>query len=224
MPGHDGPQEGGDRRRDRCAYWLQAMADAPDQFGSTYEREAARSTDDWQRWFAPGATFIFENSSGPVGLAAGVWADGEPSVVYLMAVWVHPSARGTGAGHALVNAVLAWSESAGAKTVRLDVVEGNTAASALRASDSDTCEMIAKERDGVTGFEWSVLSDEGSSVLRDRGPDVFRYEDVPDPSCARRSAHRGGGDRHPGRRPAPPPGGVLAPIPTSWVIKRRHRP
>ena len=130
---------------------LQAMVDAPEQFGSTYEREAARSTDDWQRWFAPGATFIFENSSGPVGLAAGVWADGEPSVVYLMAVWVHPSARGTGAGHALVNAVLAWSESAGAKTVRLDVVEGNTAAIRLyeRQGFMRTGEMIARERDGV---------------------------------------------------------------------------
>src|SRR3979409_139086 len=54
---------------------LQAMVDAAEQFGSTYEREAERSTDDWQEWFAPGATFIFENSSGPSGLAAGVWAD-----------------------------------------------------------------------------------------------------------------------------------------------------
>src|SRR5258706_15776147 len=77
---------------------LQAMVDAPDQFGSTYEREAARSTDDWQRWFAPGATFIFENSSGPVALAAGVWADSEPSGVYLMAGWGHPKAPGTAPG------------------------------------------------------------------------------------------------------------------------------
>ena len=130
---------------------LQAMVDAPDQFGSTYEREAARSTDDWQRWFAPGATFIFENSSGPVGLAAGVWADGEPSVVYLMAVWVHPSARGTGAGDALVQAVWVWAESAGATTLRLEVVEGNGPAIALyeRQGFMRTGDMISRERDGV---------------------------------------------------------------------------
>jgi len=134
---------------------LQAMIDAPEQFGSTYEREAARSIDDWRTWFGPGATFIFENSSGPVGLAAGVWADDEPSVVYLMAVWVHPSARGTGAGHALVNAVLAWSEAANASAVRLDVVEGNTAAIGLyeRSGFRRTGGMISRARDGVTEIE-----------------------------------------------------------------------
>ena len=134
---------------------LQAMVDAPDQFGSTYEREASRSTDDWQTWFAPGATFVFENSSGPVGLAAGVWADGEPSVVYLMAVWVHPSARGTGAGDALVQAVLVWAESAGASAVRLDVVEGNNAAIGLyeRNGFRRTGGMISRARDGATEIE-----------------------------------------------------------------------
>jgi ribosomal protein S18 acetylase RimI-like enzyme len=131
------------------------MVDAPEQFGSTYEREAERSTDDWQEWFAPGATFIFENSSGPSGLVAGVWADGEPSVVYLMAVWLHPSVRGTGAGDALVQAVLAWSESAGATGVRLDVVEGNTAAIGLyeRNGFRRTGGMISRARDGVTEIE-----------------------------------------------------------------------
>jgi ribosomal protein S18 acetylase RimI-like enzyme len=131
---------------------LQAMVDAPEQFGSTYEREAARTTADWQRWFGPGATFIFENSSGPVGLAAGMWAVDEPTLVYLMAVWVHPAARGTGAGEALVEAVLSWSASAGATTVRLEVVEGNGPAIALyeRQGFIPTGEMITRERDGVT--------------------------------------------------------------------------
>ena len=131
---------------------LQAMVDAPEQFGSTYEREAARTPADWQRWFAPGATFIFENSSGPMGLAAGMWAADEPTIVYLMAVWVHPDVRGTGAGDALVEAVLSWSASAGATTVRLEVVEENGPAIALyeRQGFVRTGEMIPRERDGVT--------------------------------------------------------------------------
>ena len=39
--------------------------------------------------------------------------------------------RRPGAGDALVQAVLEWAESAGASAVRLDVVEGNTAAIGL---------------------------------------------------------------------------------------------
>lgn len=35
---------------------LQAMLDSPDAFGSTYERELARTPLDWQRWLSPGAT------------------------------------------------------------------------------------------------------------------------------------------------------------------------
>jgi hypothetical protein len=40
---------------------LQALSEAPDAFGSTYERELARTTSDWQRWLSPGVTFILEN-------------------------------------------------------------------------------------------------------------------------------------------------------------------
>jgi GNAT superfamily N-acetyltransferase len=33
---------------------LQALREAPDAFGSTYEWEVARTTADWQRWMSPG--------------------------------------------------------------------------------------------------------------------------------------------------------------------------
>lgn len=134
---------------------LQAMIDAPQQFGSTYERELARTTEDWRRWLAPGATYIFEDAAGPRGLVAGVWADAEPRVVYLMAVWVHPSARGMGAGDALVEAVLTWSAQAGAKVVRVHVVDGNNPALGLyeRQGFVRTGAMISRERDGVIEIE-----------------------------------------------------------------------
>src|SRR3954451_6964744 len=39
---------------------LQALTDEPMAFGSTYERERARTVADWQRWLSPGATFLLE--------------------------------------------------------------------------------------------------------------------------------------------------------------------
>jgi hypothetical protein len=39
---------------------LQALADSPGAFSSTYERELARTIEDWRQWLAPGVTFILQ--------------------------------------------------------------------------------------------------------------------------------------------------------------------
>jgi hypothetical protein len=75
---------------------LQALSDAPDAFGSTYEREVARTTSDWQRCMSPGVTFILEDAAGARGMVAGVRDETDPAVVHLMAMWVHPQIRGSG--------------------------------------------------------------------------------------------------------------------------------
>lgn len=64
---------------------LQALRDAPEAFGSTYDRELARTTEDWQRWLAPAATFILEANGEPRGLVAGVPDPRDSSVVDLRA-------------------------------------------------------------------------------------------------------------------------------------------
>jgi RimJ/RimL family protein N-acetyltransferase len=104
---------------------LQALADAPEAFGSTYERELARTTSDWQKWLSPGVTFILETPSGANGIVAGVHDAADQEVVHLMAMWVNPAVRGSGAGDDLVAAVVAWAASEGARVVRLDVMQGN---------------------------------------------------------------------------------------------------
>ena len=81
---------------------LQALSDAPDAFGSTYERELARTTSDWQRWLSPGVTFILEEPRGASGIVAGGRDGSDPAIVHLMAMWVHPTRRGTDAGDRLV--------------------------------------------------------------------------------------------------------------------------
>lgn len=113
---------------------LRALADAPEAFGSTSERELARSTADWQRWLAPGATFLFDAESdgaGAVGLVAVVVLADEPAVRQLMAVWVDPAARGTGAADALVQSALTWARADGAARARVEVYESNGTARRL---------------------------------------------------------------------------------------------
>ena len=104
---------------------LQALSDAPDAFGSTYERELARTTLDWQKWLSPGATFILDTPMGTKGIVAAVRDATDPEVVHLMAMWVHPAIRGSGASDDLVAAVVVWAGSEGARVVRLDVMQAH---------------------------------------------------------------------------------------------------
>ena len=110
---------------------LEALSEAPEAFGSTLERERARTLVDWQKWLSPSATFLLETDNGPRGIAAGVPDSTDTTVVHLMAMWVHPALRGSGAASALVEAVLAWAEEQGASSVRLDVIDGNDRARQL---------------------------------------------------------------------------------------------
>jgi GNAT superfamily N-acetyltransferase len=104
---------------------LQALTDSPRAFSSTYEREVARTIEDWRRWLAPAATFILKDDGEPRGLVAGVPDQNDASIMHLMAMWVHPDIRGTGAADALISSVKAWAVHKGASEVRLKVVEGN---------------------------------------------------------------------------------------------------
>jgi GNAT superfamily N-acetyltransferase len=104
---------------------LQALLEAPDAFGSTYEKELARTTSDWQQWLSPGVTLILEEPAGARGIVAGLQDATDAGVIHLMAMWVHPAIRGSGAADELVGAVLAWAKSEGAKFVRLNVIQRN---------------------------------------------------------------------------------------------------
>jgi ribosomal protein S18 acetylase RimI-like enzyme len=134
---------------------LEAMTDAPDAFGSTYERELARTVADWQRWLSPNATFVLDGSDGPRGIAAGVHDTDDSSVVHLMAMWVHPTLRGTGAADALVSSVLAWAATEKATVVRLKVEERNDPARRCyeRNGFRPTGARAVRERDGLGEVE-----------------------------------------------------------------------
>jgi ribosomal protein S18 acetylase RimI-like enzyme len=106
---------------------LAAMFDSPDAFGSSYQRECARTHEDWSRWIANGATFFAEATTA-VGLVAAVPDREDRRVVHLMALWVDPGVRGRGAADALIAAVVAWASAHEASTVRLHVEKKNARA------------------------------------------------------------------------------------------------
>ena len=137
---------------------LQALTDSPDAFGSTYERELARSDDDWRRWIEPNPTYVLEATPGsPTGIVAGTHDEQDPDVANLMALWVHPSLRGSGAGDLLVEAVLGWATDVKATSIRLCVTDGNEPARRLYARHGFvvTGSATIRDRDGRTDVEMS---------------------------------------------------------------------
>jgi ribosomal protein S18 acetylase RimI-like enzyme len=116
---------------------LRALRDAPMSFGSTLAREEGYEPETWERWAADSAggerqaIFVVEPGAG---MASGVMDDEEPALIYLYAMWVAPEARGSGAGRALVEAVVAWATERGATRLTTSVTEGNAAGAALYAA------------------------------------------------------------------------------------------
>ncbi len=113
---------------------LRALRDAPMAFGSTAAREEAYEPEAWERWAADAAggerqaIFIAEPEAG---MASGVIDEEDHALAHLYAMWVAPSARGSGAGRALVEAVLEWAAERGAMRLATSVTEDNAAAAAL---------------------------------------------------------------------------------------------
>lgn len=102
---------------------LEALADAPEAFTSSIERERAFAEADWrQRLENLLVAFAGER---PVGLVAWWHRDDQPLVAMLGYLWVHPDHRGTNAAEQLVakvrDAVLTTPEA----RLELDVFASN---------------------------------------------------------------------------------------------------
>ncbi|HTO72743.1 MAG TPA: GNAT family N-acetyltransferase [Gemmatimonadales bacterium] len=146
---------------------IQALTDAPAAFGSTLERELGRTSAEWARWVSPSATFILEVDAIPRGVAAGVPDADDASLVHLMAMWLDPALRGSGAADRLVRAVLDWATSHGAVRIRLDVILGNEAAIRLyeRHGFRPTGSTTTRARDSAIEVQMErVLRPSGSAT------------------------------------------------------------
>jgi len=109
---------------------LAALRDAPFAFGSTYERERDFDEARWRSRLGnpDGPTFLAFDGARVVGLDGAYMEDGEP---VLVAMWVHPDARGRSVGASLTQAVIDWAASRGSRRLLLGVAENNDTARRL---------------------------------------------------------------------------------------------
>ena len=122
---------------------LDALSEAPSAFGSTYDREAAFTEEQW-RMRVTGRSVTFFGYSDP-GLLANpldpASTEGDPAGLAgvhveeqeaeLVSMWVRPSARGQGVGQVLVKAAVLWAQERGYPALYLWVTETNDTARRL---------------------------------------------------------------------------------------------
>jgi GNAT superfamily N-acetyltransferase len=146
---------------------LEALTEAPEAFGSTYARELARTTADWQRWFEPGITMILEDGGIARGLIAGVPDREDPASVHLMAMWVHPLLRGSDGANTLVAALLTWARERSAQHMQLMVIASNERALRFYARHGfrPTGHQSTRERDGAIEIQMERDLKDGAGRL-----------------------------------------------------------
>jgi len=116
---------------------LRALADAPDSFAKTLAEEQGRTDAEWSSLLEASTaspsqlSILAERGERAVGLVYGRLETGVPEVAHLYSMWVEPAARRAGIGRALVDAVIAWARSRNARSLILQVTEGNTPAAFL---------------------------------------------------------------------------------------------
>jgi len=110
---------------------LRALADAPDAFGSRYEDELGSGEAEWRAWItgwegARNAMVVAEAGQDWVGIAVGSRSGEEPDA-HLYSMWVDSAWRRRGLGARLVEEVVSWARSWGARAVELGVTHSNEA-------------------------------------------------------------------------------------------------
>jgi len=132
---------------------LRSLRLEPTAFGSTLEREAAFSDDDWRGRLAPDASphFVTTDDSGvPTGMVVGALDPENRNLAHLFAMWVDPHARSSGTADALVAEVVRWAAAQGCTGLQLRVTEGNDRAERMyrRNGFERTGQWWLRERDG----------------------------------------------------------------------------
>lgn len=115
---------------------LAALADSPEAFSSTLEREAEFSEQTWRQRLGASPSFLAWHGGAVAGTVTAL--SGEiaglpdfPGAWHLVAMWVRPAARRHGIGRLLVQTVTDQAAAAGAPSVLLWVFDANERARAL---------------------------------------------------------------------------------------------
>lgn len=111
---------------------LAALLDAPTAFGVTHASAAANPDRQWQDRAAgrgPAAYLLAFDGGMPVGMIGGVLSEAQE--FSLIAMWVKPALRGSGAAAALVDAMKRHAQAKGHQRVVLEVSPANERAAAF---------------------------------------------------------------------------------------------
>lgn len=105
---------------------LRSLSDAPDAYGSTYDREAAYDEAAWRAWVERAHPVVIGEES-PVACGGILVTDGGEALV--IAMWVAPDHRGEGLSRAILDALVGW-----ARERDLPVVIGHNRANPVAAA------------------------------------------------------------------------------------------
>jgi GNAT superfamily N-acetyltransferase len=142
----------GEGPRWRCIR-LQALADAPFAFGTTYDEAAQWNAAQWETQVAEFATFVAVVDGRDVAVARGA-AHRSSDVRELISMWVAPTARREGIGAQLIECVAAWAQAAGAAALVLDVVVTNKPA------------IVLYERTGFLRIKGDAMGERAPNEIR----------------------------------------------------------
>ena len=138
---------------------LEALADSPTAFGETLAMARAKTEEDWRSWWDgrpdAGPRYIASVDGSPAGMCSICFPEDHTKQPLLISMWTSPSARGRGAGRAMLDACVAYSRQEGHSQFRLGVVDDNLTA------------LRMYERYGFTlsGHGEPLLSDPSKLVL-----------------------------------------------------------
>jgi ribosomal protein S18 acetylase RimI-like enzyme len=111
---------------------LAMLLDTPLAYGSTFAREIGFTDEQWRERIGGSTSWLALDSDLPVGSATLYrFPEQGPDEGCLVAMWVAPHARGSGAADALATALLDHAASSGMRRVTLDVADGNHRAAAF---------------------------------------------------------------------------------------------
>jgi RimJ/RimL family protein N-acetyltransferase len=123
---------------------LRALADAPDAFCSTLEREQAFDESTWRSRLDRAHTLFAWEGTDAVGAATGKPDPHEEGGREIVGMWVDPAHRGRGVAAALIGELVAWARAEGSPSIALWVAEDNNPARRLY----ERCGFVATgERD-----------------------------------------------------------------------------
>lgn len=138
---------------------LEALADSPGAYGTTYDEVVDLTLEWWRDELSRRGFFVGEIDGRVRGMARGGTHDDFPGETWLFGMYVGPDARGSGLADLLVDAVQEWARDRGARSLHLAVALEMTRAVSFyrRRGFRDLGDVRYMKRDGSRPIQTMVV-------------------------------------------------------------------